>query len=543
MNIAEFIMSAPPELVSLAIILAAFISEDAAILAAASLAAMKTVEPRLAFVSSVAGIWLGDLGLYAIARRYGRSTVESDWGSRFISPEAIQKGERWFSRYGSIGLFVSRCMPGTRLPMSLAAGTLRMPLIRFTGIGIAGALVWVAANFLIVSYSRNYLIVGGPSSLWLNVIVPTVLLAVIIVARKLFSGKMKSIQLMLRRWSRWEFWPAWLFYIPVAFMYAWLAIKYRGASLPALANPGQVNGGLVGESKAEILDSLSTAAPEHTAESFLIEADHPSSRLERLANLIAISRVTLPFVLKPNVGQRGAGFKKISRIEDAIAYLKTTNSPMLVQRYIAGPKEIGVFYYRFPGQDHGAILAITDKSFPSITGDGIKTLRELIYADPRASLIAATYLSRFGDAVDDIIPEGETLRLVEAGNHCQGCVFTDGMHLYSRELFDAIDCISGALPGFYIGRYDIRYESDDELRASRGFSIIELNGAASEATSIYDARNSLLSGYRTLYRQWDLVFAIGRANRDRGLRAPSLLNLGRDWLAYSRQAAYYPAAD
>src|SRR3954470_20990072 len=161
MNIAEFIMSAPPELVSLAIILAAFISEDAATLAAASLAAMKTVEPRLAFVSSVAGICLGDLGLYAIARRYGRRTVESTWASRFISSEAIQKGERWFDRHGSIGLFVSRCMPGTRLPMSLAAGTVRMPLVRFAGIGAAGALVWVAANFLIVSYSRHYLVFGG----------------------------------------------------------------------------------------------------------------------------------------------------------------------------------------------------------------------------------------------------------------------------------------------------------------------------------------------------------------------------------------------
>src|SRR4051812_21610460 len=113
MNPAEFITSTPPEWVSLAIILAAFISEDAATLAAATLAAMKTVEPRLAFVSSVAGIWLGDLGLYAIARRYGRSTIESKWMNRFISREVIAKGERWFGRNGAVGLFLSRCMPGT----------------------------------------------------------------------------------------------------------------------------------------------------------------------------------------------------------------------------------------------------------------------------------------------------------------------------------------------------------------------------------------------------------------------------------------------
>lgn len=542
-NLADFIMSAPPELVSLAIILAAFISEDAATLAAATLAAMRAVEPRLAFTSSVAGIWLGDLGLYAIARRYGRTTIESRWMSRFISREAITKGERWFGRNGAVGLFLSRCMPGTRLPMSLAAGTLRMPPLRFASIGAAGAFVWVTANFLIVAFSRERLIERGSASLWLNVLIPAALFAAVISARQLFNSRFKYMQLTLRRWSRWEFWPPWLFYIPVAFMYGWLALKYRGASLPALANPGQINGGLVGESKAQILAALLASAPEHTAEAFLINTADPVSRLQRLANLIAAEKVTLPFVMKPNVGQRGAGFKKIVRIEDAVAYLKSSVAPMLVQRYVAGPKEIGVFYFRFPGQAQGQILAITDKSFPSVTGDGFRTLRELILADTRASLIANIYLNRFQDAADHVIPEGTVVRLVEAGNHCQGCIFADGMHLYTRELCDAIDRVSRSIPGFYIGRYDIRFESDEELRAGRGFSIIELNGAASEATSIYDARNSLFSGYRTLYHQWELVFAIGRAHRDRGLRAPSLFDLGRDWLAYSRQAAYYPAAD
>src|SRR5207248_677385 len=55
-----------------------------------------------------------------------------------------------------------------------------------------------------------------------------------------------------------------------------------------------------------------------------------------------------------------------------------------------------------------------------------------------------------------------------------------------------------SFPGFYIGRYDIRYRSDEELRAGKGFQIIELNGAASEATNIYDASNSLWSArYRS----------------------------------------------
>ena len=46
-----------------------------------------------------------------------------------------------------------------------------------------------------------------------------------------------------------------------------------------------------------------------------------------------------------------------------------------------------------------------------------------------------------------------------------------------------------------------------------GFAILELNGAASEATSAYDFSKSLREAYRVLFQQWDLVFAIGDENR------------------------------
>src|SRR6266511_4401283 len=76
----------------------------------------------------------------------------------------------------------------------------------------------------------------------------------------------------------------------------------------------------------------------------------------------------------------------------------------------------------------------------------------------------------------------------------------------------------------------------------KNFQIIELNGAASEATSIYDARNSIFAAYRTLFRQWDLVFAIGAANRSRGCSPAPLRALWREWRQYSAAAVSYPCA-
>jgi hypothetical protein len=141
------------------------------------------------------------------------------------------------------------------------------------------------------------------------------------------------------------------------------------------------------------------------------------------------------------------------------------------------------------------------------------------------------------------LPAGETQSLVQAGNHAQGCIFRDGMELCTPPLADCIDSISQKLTGFNIGRYDLRYASEADLRAGKNFQIIELNGAAAEAASIYDARYSLLDAYRTLFRQWELVFTIGAENRRRGCAPMTIACCWREWRNYSALAATYPAAD
>ena len=66
---------------------------------------------------------------------------------------------------------------------------------------------------------------------------------------------------------------------------------------------------------------------------------------------------------------------------------------------------------------------------------------------------------------------------------------------------------------------------------------------SSEATSIYDARNSIFRAYATLFRQWDLVFAIGAANRKLGHRPAALALLREEWKKYQELSACYPMAD
>lgn len=527
------------------IFLSTFVLEDVAAVGAGLLLAAGTIAWPTAFAACFLGIWMGDAGLYGLARFAGRNFFERTSLRRFS--RRMEQSERWFSERGDTLLVSSRLLPGARLPTYLAAGFLRLPFDRFLFITGVAAFFWTLA---ILSLTN---IIGARLLVWLGAFqkagwilllcLPLLLIALHYLKKLLLPESRRRFAVTLARWRHWEFWPMWLFYPPVAANYLWLAIKYRGFTLPTAANPGIFSGGLVGESKMATLTDLMATSPDFTADAELIAGLTIPQRLESLRETCSRRGIDYPFILKPDVGQRGAGVKLIRNEAQARDYLKQTSAPLLAQRYAAGPGEVGIFYYRFPDEPHGRIFSITEKVFPTITGDGLSTISELVWNDERARFLADKYLQRFAGRENEIPAAGATLKLVEAGNHAQGCIFRDGRRLNSPALESCIDAISQKLTGFYIGRYDIRFASEADLRAGINFQIIELNGAASEAASIYDARNSLISAYRTLFRQWELVFAIGAANRRRGCAPIKLSLLWKKWREYLAQAATYPAAD
>ena len=524
-----------------AIILGAFISEDGATITAATLAASSVLDFRLAFLSAFAGLWGGDLGVYALTRRIGPRIMQHRWFEGWFPKERPGTSNPLRSN-GQLGLALSRFFPGMRLPAYISAGLERMPVLAFAGITAVSAIAWILLVFASIQLapSRSS---SAKQQLAILSLFGLGLFALLSAWRRWGPGIRRALSISLDSIVRWEFWPAWLFYSPVALICVWLGLRYKGFSLPTVANLNQKNGGIVGESKIGILQTLMETSPEYTSDGYLVPEGSVKNRIESIKEICLRHDIRFPFVLKPDTAQRGAGFRKIESLDEIEKYVAQVSSPLILQRYVEGPNEAGIFYYRFPNEQRGHIFGITRKQFPTVVGDGVHSLRELIESDARARLIARTYLERFGSAVDRILPRGESLRLVEAGNHCQGCIFKEGDDLYSEELRNAFDEISMKLPGFYIGRYDIRYRSDDELRTGKGFQTIELNGAASEATNIYDECNSLWSAYATLYRQWRLVYQIGAANRGRGHRPASPLAVFRDWMEFSRQAMGYPLAD
>jgi len=535
---SSFLLDGPALAVGVGIVLLSFVSEDAAAISSALLVLGGPVAWPVGFLSCFLGIWAGDLGIYSAARWGGKPLLRGRWVARRMEARAMDRLEQKFQRNATATLFASRFLPGTRVATSIAAGLFSMPLGWFATITGCAVLLWVAAIFSLTK------LFGTKALTWLgffeNRITATVFTALALFSVALACKKMASRS--WQRWRHWEFWPAWLFYLPVVVYYGWLALRFRSFSLPSAANPGIPTGGLIGESKCAILDALGQVDPGCVADGYRISGRTVTDRMLSLHQTLREQDLTLPFILKPDVGQRGAGVRLIRSLRAALDYLEQVDAPVMVQRYASGPHEVGVFYYRFPNEFCGRIFAITEKIFPSLIGDGDRTIEELIMADPRASIIAEKYLQRFDSRRAEILATGTEFKLVESGNHAQGCIFRDGRRFWTVELEEAIDRLSN-IPGFFVGRYDIRYASEDDLRRGRNFQVVELNGAASEATNIYDARNSLGAAYRTLFAQWRLVFQIGAANRARGTQPTPLRTLWREWRKYCSAASSYPVAD
>jgi hypothetical protein len=338
----------------------------------------------------------------------------------------------------------------------------------------------------------------------------------------------------LKRLLRWEFWPAYVFYPPVIAYIAYLGIRFRSLTLFTAANPAMPAGGFVGESKYEILGQLEEEAwalPYST----ILQAGVPARRVEQATGFMQSHQLTFPVVLKPDVGQRGSGVAIVRSFQQLQDYLGQVHVATILQEYVPG-KEFGVFYIRYPGDEHGRVFSVTEKRMPVVVGDGRRTLEELILADDRAVCMVDFYLRKNSERAGEVPCAGEKVELVEIGTHCRGAIFLDGSYAITPALQESIQRIADGFNGFYFGRFDIRVPSVEDFMAGRNLKVIELNGVTSEATHIYDPKLGLFDAYRVLFEQWRIAFEIGRRNCEEGVRPSSVGELLK-MVNYYRQLA------
>ncbi len=344
--------------------------------------------------------------------------------------------------------------------------------------------------------------------------------------------------------SPFEFMPAWRFYLPLYPHIAKLAIKHGGLTSLMSANPAIPGGGLVGESKSQVMDLVSGPSRALIAPYIKCCRSPGEAPLDALVAKMEECGIHFPVVAKPDISCRGAGIRKINSAGDLAAYWDSfpEGADFLLQTLVNAEPEAGLFYVRDPGENVPRIFSFTLKYTPAVMGDGVSTLRQLIEQDSRAQLALETYLAKPDLDLSHVPASGARMKLAFAGNHCRGSVFRNGAEFVTPKLTAAVDEIARSMPDFNFGRLDVRFESLAELGQGRGFRIIEINGVGSEATHIWDNRFELSHARATLQEQFRLAYEIGAKMRQRGAKPIGLGKLISMWLRERRLTARYPVS-
>lgn len=85
-------------------------------------------------VGALIGWWIGLRGGRPLLERRGR------W--LHVTPERLDRAERWFARWGNFGVLVGRVTPLVRSFVSIPAGVFEMPLAPYTLYTAVGSAVW-----------------------------------------------------------------------------------------------------------------------------------------------------------------------------------------------------------------------------------------------------------------------------------------------------------------------------------------------------------------------------------------------------------------
>ena len=91
------------------------------------------------------GYLIGALVGWAIGRSGGRSLLERHGRWMHISPERLDRAERWFDRHGRWAVFLGRLTPVVRSFISIPAGALETPVGPYTLLTLAGSAIWCIA--------------------------------------------------------------------------------------------------------------------------------------------------------------------------------------------------------------------------------------------------------------------------------------------------------------------------------------------------------------------------------------------------------------
>jgi len=314
------------------------------------------------------------------------------------------------------------------------------------------------------------------------------------------------VQSLFSKIKNWESWPFKLLYAPITPVWVWYMIRSGAVWFFTPSNPKITFGGLQGEPKKEMYDLLPEGSYPST---FYVE---PGIDEGLLLEQLEQSKISYPFVVKPNNGEQGILFRKIEDQQHLLAYHRMMPFTYIVQALVTYPMEVSIFYIRYPDQEKGKITGFLHKVPLHVVGDGKKTLGELVASHPKAAKRMDEMFHKHHEAWHAVIPEGEKYPLSIAANHNRGAQFFDLKDEIDERLVSIFDRISHSVNDFFYGRYDVMCQNVEALKQGKSYAILEFNGCGAEPNHFYDTGYSLIGAYREILTHWKALYKISKYN-------------------------------
>jgi membrane protein DedA with SNARE-associated domain/uncharacterized tellurite resistance protein B-like protein len=142
------------------------VPSDAAVALGAFLSHRGVTTPVAVFAVTWISNLIGAAAVYLAARRYGRRLFASPTGRRLLTPRSLAVIEREYLRFGTVGIFLSRFLPGIRAVVPPFAGLVGLGAWRtFLPIGVASALwyggITILGAVLGAEWTRISAIISG----------------------------------------------------------------------------------------------------------------------------------------------------------------------------------------------------------------------------------------------------------------------------------------------------------------------------------------------------------------------------------------------
>lgn len=106
------------------------------------LVSMGQMEMWEAVLAGTFGCSAGSYLSYLLGRKWGDQVISKIGKFLLITPRSMERGMKWFKRYGTSVVFWSRLLPVVRGVISYPAGSAKIPLFLFLGLSTIGSVIW-----------------------------------------------------------------------------------------------------------------------------------------------------------------------------------------------------------------------------------------------------------------------------------------------------------------------------------------------------------------------------------------------------------------